>query len=514
MMFDYTNGMNIYGANFAFKIRAAFLESEGDIRVVKWSQFSLEIMAEKIASKDDRPLPCDKPDLLSTSMDSIAVAWPWPAKLQKVTKFEFQYTQVSDRLKQVWRTLDDNITDNRYIAQNLKPMRKYAFRVRGFNFAGHGAFGESSDVFQTKAGAPSPPKAPFMVTSSLDSITVEWLDAESSDGVLLLGYEIAILTEDDIINSTTYEIPFSEGRRSHTETNVPVSEWCRFQVRSFNTSGFSGWSALSDLCHTKDATLNIPVALCTAAKKGLRNILELVNRSPLHDELQLRGIRTITLCFQKQFKDIHEGDMQEGHIPLPMRSRNQFRSWNMDGLVCDALELVRVAMTSHPENMQLQMWACKCQAAIYTFCHLCNPVTTSIQERLPWLSRGVKDSMEVIIVALAHHGQDKSVVQWSFACFEKMAELHPSFAHMFSAHPIVVPHLVKAMRNFPEAPNIITHSLTVLSSIACSTDRHDIFWQLGLPALTASCFSRYFSHETVKMVSTLRQRGQEGFYPC
>jgi hypothetical protein len=516
LMFDFTEGMENYGANFKFKIRAAFLATAGP-RNLEWGSFSREMLAKKLASKDDRPLPCGSPDVLSSTHDTVRLEWPWPSKVQKVTKFELQYTQVSEYIKEVWRTLDADITGNRFTVENLKPMTSYLFRVRGHNFASWGPFGSVSKVVHTRAGCPSTPFVPFMTAQTVGSVTVEWRDhpatelnpdkktmgaVSAQDDVLLLGYEIAMLVEEDVMNTTTYNIPLPEDLLSHTELDVPVFEWCRFKVRSFNSFGFSEWSAPSDPCFTKDATLNIPTTLFTAAKEGLGSVLIVVNRSPLHDELQLRGMRTITQCFQNLYRDRFGGEVEEGSETMPVRSLHLFQKWNFAGSVSDVLDTALAAMTSRPQHVQLQMWTCKCMSIVFRVCALSYPLSSepSILQRLPWLLQSVKDCVVLILEAFSHHRKQKSVVQWGCACLQNMANLHSSIAQIFHAHPHVLPQLAEAAREFPETPNIVKHSFNAISIISQSTKRHETLYRLGVPALaTAACF-RYSSHQAVLSV--------------
>ena len=242
-------------------------------------------------------------------------------------------------------------------------------------------------------------------------------------------------------------------------------------------------------------------------------VLDLVNRSPLHDELQLRGMRTITKCFQHLFQH-PQGDGGDGgddeEDSMSVRSLLLFQKWNFEGLANEAILVVRFAMAEHPLNVQLQMWACKCASVVFRVCKVsCSTAASALSsaststpvpiiERLPWLTEAVKATAHLILEAFFHHRCEKSVVQWGCACLQNMAELHPIIAQSFFSHPQILSLLVNSVKAFPETPNIIKHSFMAISAIAQSTKQQDALTQLGVPALAAEASSRYKFHKGVQ----------------
>lgn len=134
------------------------------------------------------------------------------------------------------------------IYRNLHPGFLYSFRVRGLNRVGSGSWSETSLTSCTKATLPSAPARPFLVQSTLRSLTLRWAPPTNDGGSAITGYRVHLMNTDKYIDLGRSTVVFVwdglfPGKSYH------------LRVRAHNSEGASDFSEPNtvDDSHTSTA---------------------------------------------------------------------------------------------------------------------------------------------------------------------------------------------------------------------------------------------------------------------
>ncbi len=87
---------------------------------------------------------------------------------------------------------------------NLRPGFAYVLRVRGLNVTGPGPWSNPSLSVNTHPTIPATPSPPFLASSSLRSLVLQWNPPHDDGGTAITGYRLHLLNTDK-----TLELPRS-----------------------------------------------------------------------------------------------------------------------------------------------------------------------------------------------------------------------------------------------------------------------------------------------------------------
>lgn len=133
------------------------------------------------------------------------------------------------------------------VATDLKPGRKYIFKVRAINRIGVSPW---SDELTALSGAapPEAPNAPNLNVKSSNSVHVDWLEP-ANNGAPITEYRLEIdrVPSVDQTVSDSFETAYEGLETSHEVKNLNPATGYRFRVRASNSAGSSNFSPVSSI---------------------------------------------------------------------------------------------------------------------------------------------------------------------------------------------------------------------------------------------------------------------------
>jgi len=205
------------------------------------SSWSAEISGTTAAQPTAVSVPAQPTAVSVFSATSNSLLVSWTLSDTSILYFE---VQMSSDAGATWTTIasqTDAITANSFVAKNLLSSMNYAFKVRGVNSKGAGAWSANATgmtlaaTTSTNPPASAPSLQPGLITQT--SIEVKWLTVADAK-TYQLQYKGGALT-------TFTDVPGASDTTSTSAilTGLSASTSYSFQIRAKNTAGYGPWSA-------------------------------------------------------------------------------------------------------------------------------------------------------------------------------------------------------------------------------------------------------------------------------